>query len=235
MAETGTFSSAVDDCIARSGRPDRRADIVSYLRTTMRETQVKAFFGKDLVEDQITGVAADPYIWTRPAQFRQMITVKYPGLYDPQGNQIFAKFIEPGKLQLREDFYYYNSGTSLVFTGMSGGSGTINGSTNIDVAYYSYFTPLHYFAAAERPATYDDQTLEWSFLSAATALEQEAAMGQVTNWLLFDWYDLVLEGTLAKVYKTANDVRAPTTFALFKQLQDALLMGESRMAMAGNR
>ena len=235
MAETNTFSSAVDDCIARSGRPDRRADIVSYLRTTMRETQVKGFFGKDLVEDTIASVSADPHIWARPAQFRQMITVKYPGLFDPQGKQVFAKFIEPGKLQLRHDEYYYNSGTSWVFTGMFGGGGTISGSTTIDIAYYSYFAPLHYFVAAERPAVFDDATLLWTYLTAVTAAEQEAAQAKVTNWLLSGWYDLVLEGTLAKVYKTANDLRSSTTFALYKQLQESLLMGESRMSMGGNR
>ena len=37
--------------------------------------------------------------------------------------------------------------------------------------------------------------------------EQEAARDQVTNWLLTDWYELCIEGGLAKLYNSINDDR----------------------------
>jgi len=230
--EVNTFSAAVDDCIARSGRIDRRADIISYLRLSMRESQVLAFFSADLEEDVISSVTADPHIWTRPVVFRQMRSVQYPGLYDAQGVPIFPKFLEPGKIQQRHDHYYYESGDSFVFAGMANGASSLN--TTINVAYYKYFNPLPYYEAGARPATYDLETLAWTYLTATTAAAQEAARALVTNWMLFKWYDMVLEGALAKLFKAIDDPRQQATYALYKQLQTSLLRGESRAAMGNH-
>lgn len=234
MTEINTFSSAVDDVVARSGRPDRQADIISYLRTTIRECQVKDFFDVDLVEDQITGVASDPYIWARPNNFRQMAAVQYPSVIDGQGSAAFADFIAPGKKQLRHDEYYYLSGTSFIFAG-NGAALMTDGSVSINVAYYAFLPFLAYYDLGERPATYSLETEEWTYLTAVTDEEKETARDLVTNWILTEWYDMAVEGTLAKVYKTNDDIRAVTTFALYKQLQTTMLEAVSRVARGGNR
>jgi hypothetical protein len=234
MTEINTFSSAVDDIVARSGRPDRQADIISYLRTTIRECQTKDFFDIDLVEDQITGVASDPYIWSRPNYFRQMAAVQYPSVIDQQGNVAYADFAAPGKKQLRLEEYYYLSGTSFIFAG-NGAASMTSGSVNINVAYYAFLPPLAYYDVDARPATFSLETETWTYLTAITDEDQEAARALVTNWLLTDWYDMCCEGALAKVYKTNDDVRAVTTFAQYKQLQTTMLEGVSRAARGGNR
>ena len=75
---------------------------------------------------------------------------------------------------------------------------------------------------------------KWQYLDAngdyidtlGTTLLDEAARALVTNWLIFDWFDLVLEGTLAKIFKINADQRAVSTFALFKSFEKDLLKGE---------
>ena len=237
QSEINTFSAAVDDCVGRSGRIDRKADIMSYLRLTLRETQVLAYFFRDLVEDEITGVTSDPYTWPIPNYFRIMEAVQYPYLLDSRGNVIFAKPLTVNKRMQEEDYYYYGSGNSIVFVGHGLQSGV---SVTINVAYFTYFAPLAYFSTTDnRPARYliDDETGAegWEYTDAYSGSDalNEAAQALVTNWLLERWYQVMVEGALAKLYKTVGDDRQTSTYALYKQLQTTILSSEQRLAIAG--
>ncbi len=218
--ELGTFSQIIDDAIRISGRGKvERSRMTGYARASMRECQVKATFKRDFIEDQITATA-DPHIWTVPASFRIMHTVRFP-------NEIYPKFREPGARQKDFDFFYYRATDYFAFKGVAVGD-------LIDLAYYSYFTPFVYFETTKRPARYFADLAQWQYLDGngvyqttlgTTALD-DAAEALVSNWMLFDWYDTVLEGTIAKVFKVNCDPRAPSSFALFKSLQQDIILGE---------
>ena len=235
LIETRTMSAAVDDCISRSGRPDRRPDLVSFIRLSMRETQVLSMFARDLTEDEITTVTGDPYVWTIPDYFRLMDYVEYPHLTDSRGNIVKADYIPLGKRQRDRDFFYYGSGDAIVFVGQ--GLEATGYTVSINVAYYSYFRPLTYMASANRPARWltndETGTESWVYLPAydVDATTRETARNLVTNWMLDRWYDVVLEGALAKLYKLVNDERASPAYALFKQLQNTILTSEARIAI----
>lgn len=222
MTEVNTFSAAVDDTVARGGRPDRRTDVVSYVRQTLRECQVMAFFSRDFTEDQIVSNAT-PFLWDVPQEFRQMRTVRYQ-MFDQRGQFIYPEEGPPGRLQREKTYYYYRGVDYFVFAGVSNG-------TNIDLAYYSYFKKLPYYEVGARPAVFSLETNAWTYLSATTDAEKEAARALVSNWILFDWYDLILEGSLAKLYKTVQDPRANSTFGLYKSLQKDLLAGEASVSL----
>lgn len=222
--EGNTFSSLIDDAVLISGRgKPARPRLIRYARSSMREAQTLALFHNDRTEDTLT-VDNSPFIWTKPNTFRIMETVKYP-------DNVYPDFIPPGRLQrqpsdLGED-YYYAAQDYFAFAGLE--------ITNtIDVSYFSWFAPLIYFDAKDRPAIYDLETLAWTyrdndgnFIAAlATAVLEQAARDKVTNWLLFRWNELVSEGTLAKQFKILNDQRAGSTFALFKSFQKDLMRGE---------
>ena len=233
--EVNTFSAAVDTVIARSGRPDRVLDIISYVRTTMRECQTlnKQKFEKDITEDQITSVNADPFTWVAPAVFRKLLAVSYPERTDAQSNVIYPHYVIIGKAILQYDNYFYRSGNSWIFAGAGGDAAA---STLINVAYISYFGLLQYFKDITfRPARYlinVDGSEGWVYHDDYDDTEtlQESAEVLVSNWLLLDWFDLVLEGALAKLYKTGDDTRSVATFALYKQLQVNLLDAEALAA-----
>lgn len=217
MTEVNTFSAAVDDVVRRSGRPERRQDIIAYVRSTIRECQVMRYFRRDMIEDSLVADQAN-YIWTYPQEFRILRTVRYP-LTNLRAEALYPKEILPGKLQRDQAYYYYGGPGYYVF------SGTANADI-IDVAYYMVSRKLPYYELAERPATFSLEDNAWSYLNPGTDEENAAAREKVFNWVLFNYYDLVLEGGLAKVLKTIGDLRASSTFALYKSLQNTFIETE---------
>lgn len=218
--ELGTFSALLDEAIKLAGRGiAARVQLASYARASMREPQVDNLFEKDLTEDTLT-FNADPFIWTRPAEFRTFRTVKYT-------EETYPKYILPGRRQANEVNFYYAASTYFVFKGLATGD-------TFDVAYYSFFPKLVYFAADARPARYFADLGKWQYLdgdsdfvdSLGSDNLDEAARALVTNWMLFDWNDLIMEGILAKQFKVQGDLRAPSHFALFKSMIKDLLQAE---------
>lgn len=225
MTEINTFSACIDDASARSGRPDRKTDLISFARAAIRELQVQQFFDRDHVEAQVTAFV-EPYIWTKPIGFRQFNYVEYGAIVDPRGQPVSPKFLMPSRLQKehKSDYYYYAAGNYFVFAGT--GADLMPGGSLINLSYYSYATAIPYFEVASRPARFILEDNDWTYLTATTDDEKEAARAQVTNWLLENWYDAVLEGALAKLYKTYADERSVSTFALFSQMKKDILRGE---------
>ncbi len=218
--ELGTFSSLLDEAVLLAGRGiAARRQLASYARSSMREPQVDNLFDKDLQEDTLT-FNADPFVWERPADFRLFRTVKY-------SEEIYPKFIPPGRRQFDELNFYYAASTYFTFKGLA-----IN--DTFDIAFYSYFPKLVYFAAEKRPARYFADLAKWQYLDGDSNFVDtlgsddldEAARKLVTNWMLFDWTDLVLEGILAKQFKVQGDERAKSAFALFKSFINDLLQAE---------
>jgi len=223
MAETGTFSALIDEVRTRSARRDRIADVIAYVRSTIRECTVLALFEQNLVEVQTT-VTSLPHIWERPFRLRTMLAVKYP-YFDRRGQAVYPKKLEPGEVKSTDQYYFYISGNSYIFAGLAVGD-------IIDLAYSAYAPKFHYYeTVGERPATFDDETETWSYLDAwddNAALKQQAE-DKVTNWLVFHWYDMIIEGALAKLFKQVNDERSKTSFALYKSQQKDLLAGEAKL------
>lgn len=222
MSETGTFSSLVDTVVLRSARKDRISDIVSYCRSTIRECTVLALFDQALVEEQIT-VTAVPHIYERSQTMRTMLSIKYP-YFTRQGKPVYPKHKRPGTVNTTDQYYFYVSGNSYIFAGVKVGD-------IIDLAYSSYAIRFPYYAnVAERPATFDDETQLWTYLDAYddTAELQEEARNKVSNWLLFYWFDLILEGSLAKLFKATNSERSKASFGLYKSMQNDLKAGEAQ-------
>ncbi len=218
--ELGTFSALLDEAVKLAGRGNAaRRQLASYARASMREPQVDNLFDKDLEEVTLT-FNADPFVWERPANFRLFRTVKYT-------EETYPKFIQPGRLQFDELNFYYAASTYFVFKGLAVGD-------DFNAAYYKYFPKLVYFAADARPARYFADLGKWQYLDGngdfvdtlGSDVLDEAARALVTNWLLFDWADLVLEGILAKQFKVQGDKRAPSAFALFKSFINDLLQAE---------
>ncbi|MCK5017704.1 MAG: hypothetical protein KAS32_11635 [Candidatus Peribacteraceae bacterium] len=215
--EINTFSAAVDDVVARSGRPDRVADIIAFVRVTIRELQALRFFRNDLIEDTLTADAAN-YVWDYPQEFRLLRTVKYP-YFDGQGKPMYPPEILPGKLQKDFDYYYYGGPGYYVFAGTALAD-------LIDVAYYKFAKKIPYYAVANRPATFVLDDDAWSYLASGTDAENLIAREKVSNWVLFNYYDTVVEGGMAKILKTVGDPRSMSSFALYKSYQQTMTATE---------
>lgn len=222
MANTSTFSAIIDDVIARSLRRDRIADIVAYARSTIRECQVLAFFEQDMIEAELT-VNVLPFQWTRPVRLRTLLAAKPNEVFTRRDKDIWFKNRPPGQKVNHEDYYLYLSGNTYIFSGRS-----LELGSTIGLAYFNYSRKFVYYDEADRPAVFDDETETWSYLAQYDVddASRELARDLVTDWLVFYWYQLILEGTLAKLYKTTGDERSKASFALYKQQQNDLLSGE---------
>lgn len=222
MGETSTFSALVDEVILRSQRRDRIADVVSYARTTIRECQVLAFFEQDLIEESITATA-EPFEWPRPLNLRTILAAKPQDIIGRRGKKLYFTNRPPGQVVRDEDYFLYLSGDTFLFSGLSLESGLV-----IDIAYFTYSRKFIYYVTDDRPAVWDPETETWSYHANYSATQElnDEAEALVTHWLLFYWYDLILEGVLAKIFKSVGDERSRTAFALFKSMQKDLLKGE---------
>lgn len=222
--QTFTLNAVVTEVMNRSGRRDRIYDIVSYVNQTLKECNSLAFFEKSTVEDQITA-ATDNYIWPKPRLFKEMRTVLYP-------LQIYPKYMVPGKVQYDQRYYYYYGPTYVVFAGTTAGE-------LISINYFKHIQRLKYWNLdTENQPAYWDAVADngvgawyyWDGSAYVTTLGdddlEEAARDAVSNWLLIDYYDSIIEGTLAKIYKSINDDRAAACYALYKQHQDIIVRSE---------
>lgn len=221
MSDHGTFSAVVDDVVRRSNRPDRRNDIAGYVRATIRECLVQAFFKRDFAELAVTVVVV-PHVWTVPSYFRQLAFVQYP-YYDTDGLPIFGKEKSPMSVKREDTYWYYRAGNDIVFAGLEIG-------TVLNLGYFRFNSLFQYYQTeTDRPATFDVATGLWTYHAnyAATAILQETARNLVSTWLLFDWFDAIVEGALAKTYKQNGDPRAASSFGLYKSYQKDILAGEA--------
>lgn len=214
------YSEIVDAVILRSGRPDLALDVQSYVNQTIRQLSAKAFFDKNLVEDGVTA-AADPHTWTRPVRLQRLQTVRYPsGLY--------PEFHRPGRVLRNKSYYYYAAATYYIFKGCSTGT--------VAVAYFQFPKRLEYRAAgiATRLAIYSQEDETWTYdPSLTTDALQLAQRENVSNWLLLDWYDLVMEGTLAKIFKQVKDTeRSATHYSQFmRTISEEFLATEHQLSL----
>lgn len=233
------FSEVVDTVILRSGRPDKKADIIDWTNATIRESQTIALFPKDRVEAQFQATSC-PFIWPIPRNMRNLEAVKY-------GVDTYPDYIKPGKLQSMKTTgqYYYAASTYYVFSGVGNPNDTYVdpvtgiGDNTISVAYFTHLQKLSYYAVGTRPAVLNEDTDIWTFLDGTQVPftgpftdAQETAINQVYNWLLGQYTDMIKEGVLSKVFKSVKDnERAATSYSLYKQFQQGLLQNEGVEAL----
>ena len=98
----------------------------------------------------------------------------------------------------------------------------------ISLAYFQRLAPLKYYAEGARPATYDEQTETWSYLTPpANEAEELAAQALVSNWMFLEHSATILEGTLAALWKETGDGRSQATYSRYQSLRSSMVMEET--------
>jgi len=229
-ANERSFSGLVDRAILETGKQFALLSAIQYANLTIRECQKLGLFAQDLIEDELETDAV-PFIWTRPANFRSIRSVKYTL------QNVWPKLRLPGKVQHEKLHYFYGADDYFAFAGLIEGE-------PIAIAVYYYRKPLLYYGMlgtvttgfqggpySIRPAYYDVEAEEWMYLNVGqTAYVDDLAdddeellrRTNAMNWLLTDWWDVVLEGVKAKIFKQYNDPRASLSYSLYKEGQRML-------------
>jgi hypothetical protein len=221
----------VDEIAAETRRLDIVTDIARYVNQTIRELHFSGdrraaqFFRSNFRESQLTTLVESGYVWDipNPDLFQALSAVKYPEMFDFQGNPIWAQEVRPGVRQNSLTAYWYRVGESIAFSGYGSGGNIIL------VGYYEFPKSLKYFAVeADRPASYDvvdgwTYHADYDIDDASRLVAREL----VSNWLLLRWADVLAEGVRAKTFKRVSDeARSKLSYSAYEALRQGLWTSE---------
>lgn len=229
-----SFSSLIDEVILATGRPGSLINAVQAANLTIRECQSLGLFARDMEEDGIV-VGVTPYTYARPPLFRILRTAKYVNAKE------YPELAAPGKKQRDLDNYFYAVNNDYVFSGISVGD-------TLALAYYLWSKSLTYYArngvnTAQFPggpydvrvAYYDEAAGIWYYWTGSayatttgSVITDALYQTLTTNWLVTDWRDLIISGTKAKIYNSANDTRGPVEYSAYKATQKLLMVTVGR-------
>ena len=235
LRDYGTFTAAVDAVVTRSGRSPFRNEIASQVRQIYRSNQCDGFYSQDRIEESdignflIDGIVPQPLLWSIPYNFRQIEAARVTNRKGARDEILYFQRRPPGTIK-RDDvtrLMYYRGGDTIVFSG--------HRTTDIiGVSYFTYLPPLHDYGAeiADRPWRYDIETEEWidqrsSFPVGDSRLS--APLIGSTNWLLFDWFELVVRGALSAILNATDDPRGAKVFAEYNNLRTILKRGAGEL------
>ena len=229
----GTYSQLVDELTIETNRWDLRATIGTYVNQTIRECHMAAtsdtpvLFQANMQEVQVASGVSTGYVWSipNPMVFQELKAARYDNVLDLASLPVYPKRQAPGE-RLGDTLYaYYRSGDGWAFKGY-GGLGSL-----ISIAWYEYLRRLTYQDSATRAISGASFSFEtgWTYGSAVvTALQQTAAREAATNWMILRWYDTIMEGARAKIYKRlSDDVRGRTAYSLYMSMRKSLVASES--------
>lgn len=223
-----TFSQLIDDVLAETARVDLLTHAVSYLRQVIRECHMDPerntpiFMWPGYDEAQVTADVESAFSWQIPdtTRFQGLQMVRYDSVYE-NGEQTFALPFQPGRPTGTRQ--YQLAGDRVIFSAYGGVNAVIS------LAYFQFPPALKYYTAANRPATWDEET-GYSYhddYDDTDELKEEARL-LTTNWLLERWPMVLEEGLRAKIYKRLSDTeRARTSYSLYGQLRLGLQNTES--------
>lgn len=219
-----SFSALVDRVVLETGREHALLSVLQYVNLTVRECQALGLFAKDLLEEEVVATAS-PHIFTRPRNWRSLRTVKYDQL------SYYPKMVRPGRAIEKVSAYYYAADDYYAFHGVTVGE-------SIFTAAYYWAKPLQYFGLLGtittgfqggpytiRPAYFNITDDLWYYLNAGQTayvtslgnLTEEALRRRNSfNWVLDEWWDVVVEGVKAKLFKQYKDERAPAAYAAYQ-------------------
>lgn len=239
-----SFSGLIDQALLDTGKPAALLSAIQYANATIRECHALGLFYRDLIEDQTLATSdTGSQIWDKPVRMRKLRTVQYNSC------KIYPKFLLPGRQQRAGEYawdsadiprhYYYAADDYYVFVGV-GQNEYINYAAYFWPVSFQYYSKLGATNTAQlvgsgyvtRPAYFDKDTDLWMYLNnvgdayvttlgdpTVEATRRRLAM----NWMVDDWYELVLEGTRNKIFNLFGDSRANPTFATYKSMQKDLV------------
>lgn len=219
-----SFSALVDRVILETGRQQALLSVIQYVNLTVRECQALGLFAQDLLEEEVVATA-NPHIYTRPTgRYRSLRAVKYDQL------NYYPKMIRPGRAIEGKQAFFYAADNYFAFHGVSVGE-------SIFLANYYWAKPLQYYGMLgtvttgypggpydNRPAYFNTLDETWYYLNALETAyvtdlgdddEEELRQSNAMNWVLLQWWDVVVEGVKAKLFKQFKDERAPAAYAAY--------------------
>ncbi len=209
------FSETVDDLVLRARTAPRQfTSVVAAVNAATQTLAKLRFFSRDMLEDSIllTDLTVNEYIWTLPFRFRRLATAQYIP------NERFPEEAVPGRVNKSKDFVWYRTSTYIAFKG-------VLNQTSISVHYARFPRHFVYFAAGDRPATFDKETETYSYLEPFDVDDttRANALDLTTHWLLEHYKEAVLEMAFADLRKDSGHPTSRSLFAKSNEYRQTII------------
>lgn len=231
------FSQLIDIVTKRTNRIDMRDTAVGLMNGIIRRIQSKQYFQSDLkqirLNEETPGVKVlmGRWEWTRTPDVRLMSAVQYlpDGSYPPNN--------QPAVGQDNLNNYWYKVGDKYIFV-FPEHHLLIDEPEEIELTYYSFSPEFKYIPEADRLIKYDwetnqwferqnNKTTEWKPLTADEVNLREDELKAYGNWLMRDYKEVILSGTISKLFGLLDDSeRFKREFAEFNELFNTLTRNE---------
>lgn len=225
-----TFSEIIDIIVSTAKVPHKLAFVVVQANGVIRDLRTNHASDYDLAEARLLPLSMDPaqcgcktiaqthVEWTIPCDFRAIRSVRYNGCE-------FVPNRRPGLIQKTSPSFWYQSGDSIIFSGNP---------QCIDIAFYTQPRSYLYFDPKKRriksnaecgylvrqkctSETANDPATVWQQLDFNFTWHKIVYSAQV-DWIIREYYDVVLNGSLAAVYNGQGDItRGGRYYQLFAQ------------------
>lgn len=224
-----TFSQLIDSIVAETKRLDLRSTMASYLNQTIRECHFEpekgnvVFMTANYNEETVQADSDTGFAWTIPdmATFQGIGAIRFDNVFD-YDEPVYAAEVTPGRRMAATLYGYQRAADRVIFKGYGGENAYVS------VCWYQYPSSLKYYAAADRPASYDSGTWTYHEDYDIDDDSRAAAILLVTNWMLLRWGVVLEEGLRAKVYKRlSDDSRARVCYSLYTQQRQGLITSEA--------
>jgi len=221
-----TFSQLVDDMVLEHLRPDLRVTIASYANQTIRELHSRKgnsepiLFGANRLEVEFMFPSA-PAVWPIPSgpRFQRMETA----FSAVRGQYYTERALSRIYKDNQSPFCWYRSGSSFVFS-------NAEASEVMKISYFEFPRFLTYYTAALRPAVWNPETEEYTYLAAYDIDDstRENARDLTTNWILERWGEAVVkQGVRAKIFSRLGDGdRARMSYSAFESFREQMNASE---------
>lgn len=210
------FSELVDRAVHVAGRPDALEEIAFNANETMRDISKRANWNDDSLEVEIAVPFDTRTVQWTPDKKRPFRREDYI----EDGCHCNPLRVQPSsRMHKTAGPYYYVSGATFIFAQVC---------HPLKIFYFAYQPWLKYFPMGLRPATFDVENNDWS-------TTDEATLAKVTNWQLERHNSVVLDGTLARFFKTRQDPRQQVHYSAYEQGITHIIRAESPSELIARR
>lgn len=218
-----TFNNLVDECIEESNRPDFKTQIISLAYSIINKIHSIGEWRRDYAEAEFFRETAPSNIddykafsFELPPRFRKIRALV---AVTSDSREAYLPEIYPSIGQRDALEYYYQYRNNLMCYCYAG-------IESIKLAYYNQCNTFIYYEAGNNPpAKYDNALGKWSFLlngkyeaSLDSPEAEQAAMDSVTDWLITNYFDMVKNGILNRIFSVLGDERYKIAYSTYNDL-----------------
>ncbi len=215
-----TFSEIIDEVVQTTQAPHLLTSVIREANFVLKDLDTN--HDSDWALEEITVKRGDATLvsegrvtrWTVPCNFRSMRAIRVDGC-------TYLEQRRPGLGQKATSAFWYQSGNQIIVSGCP---------CTLDIAYYARQRSFLYYDPAKRLLRSSDQC-DWEYRATSSDAwtpydgstpDQLKVYDRHVNWIIADFSDAVVFGTLSGQWNSMGDARASAKYAQYSLAKDVI-------------